>query len=91
MSTHAKATADTVAKLSDPLRYTFRRLSGRCSDGAERDGGTVYHVVMADSDRAVCGAKPGRRSAGWSPYHGADVTCDVCRQRLTAMFRRQVR
>jgi hypothetical protein len=56
-----------------------RRLSGRCADGAERDGGVKYHGLRrADQGRALCGAKPGRRSAGWSPYPGEAVTCPRC-------------
>lgn len=53
------------------------RLAGRCANGAERDGGARYHAVPA-SGAALCGAKPGRRSAGWSPYEGPAVSCPRC-------------
>jgi len=62
------------------------RLAGRCSNGFERDGGARFHAVPAD-DRgvayvALCGAKPGRRSAGWSSYPGEAVTCPRCLRKL---------
>lgn len=59
--------------------YEPRRLSGRCSNGAERDGGAVYHAVAGW--RAACGAEPGRRSAGWSQHAGEAVTCPRCLKR----------
>jgi hypothetical protein len=59
----------------------FLRLSGRCANGAERDGGSKYHAV-AGYGVALCGAKPGRLSAGWSMYPGAAVTCPRCRRKL---------
>jgi hypothetical protein len=58
------------------------RLSGRCADGAERDGGTLFHAVPTDHYMALCGAKPGRRSAGWSAYSGEAVTCAPCLRKL---------
>jgi hypothetical protein len=57
-------------------------LMGRCADGAERDSGTRYHAVPRGAHRAVCGAEPGRRSAGWSSHAGAAVTCARCVARL---------
>lgn len=66
------------------------RLAGRCANGYERDSGRVTHAVdyngRSDGDyhmgAAVCGAKPGRRSAGWSSYRWASVTCPRCLRRL---------
>jgi len=67
------------------------RLTGRCANGAERDGGRRSHVVMIDPHRqltpswetAVCGAKPGRLSNGWDEVDGAEnPTCPRCRARL---------
>jgi len=67
------------------------RLSGRCANGAERDGGHVAHVVFADPARlgapqwglAACGVMPGRLSAGWSEVDGAEVpSCPRCRRQL---------
>lgn len=49
-------------------------LGGRCANGFERDQGRVVHLVEYGSHRpmdyhmgaALCGAKPGARSVGWS-------------------------
>lgn len=54
------------------------RLAGRCLDGAERDGGSLFHLVPDGAWKSLCGAKPGRKSAGWSPYKGASPTCIRC-------------
>jgi hypothetical protein len=64
------------------------RLAGQCANGAERDGGRLYHGVPAfESGQgwiALCGVKPGRRSAGWWAHPGARVTCPKCRRKLEA-------
>lgn len=59
-----------------------RRLAGRCSDGAERGAGALYHAVPAAESVALCGARPGRLSAGWSAYVGEEVTCRRCMARF---------
>lgn len=61
-----------------------RRLAGRCADGAERDGGSLWHAVPARAWKALCGAEPGRRSAGWSQRVGDAVTCPRCARKLAA-------
>ena len=53
-----------------------RRLSGRCSSGSEGGGGTLFHAVAYRV--ALCGARPGRQSAGWSHDKGVKVTCTKC-------------
>jgi hypothetical protein len=58
-----------------------RRLLGRCANGAERDTGRVAHAVQGANWSALCGAKPGRRSAGWSEYEAPLVTCARCARR----------
>lgn len=60
------------------------RLTGRCADGAERDGGRVTHVVVVDGSpawgTALCGAKPGRLSNGFVESDGTEVpSCPRCR------------
>lgn len=67
------------------------RLTGRCADGAERDGGRRIHVIPVEPGHvlrrtlwgtAVCGAKPGRLSNGWVEVDGAEVpTCPACVKR----------
>lgn len=57
---------------------------GRCANGAERDGGHIRHAIDNGAWTAVCGAKPGRASAGWS--HEAEpadkVNCPRCLKKL---------
>ena len=67
--------------------YAVRSLAGRCASGAERDHGTRFHALPIEggrvSGRALCGAAPGRRSAGWSEWgHGEAVTCTRCLEKL---------
>jgi len=76
--------------------YDIRRMAGRCANGAERDGGTLYHAVPVDEfgayhSNAACRAKPGKRSVGWSGYQGQVVTCKRCIRRLANQLRRAER
>jgi hypothetical protein len=64
--------------------YKPRSLAGRCADGAERDSGRLYHAIRDDESVAVCGAKPGRMSAGWGDALGGAVTCARCQRKLAA-------
>jgi hypothetical protein len=59
------------------------RLSGRCANGGELDGGTRYHAVPDGSYKALCGATYGRSSAGWSSNEGTAVTCPRCLKKLS--------
>jgi hypothetical protein len=69
-------------------RTVVARLTGRCMNGAERDGGRLRHAVVIDAmqngpcwERAACGAQPGRLSNGWVEIDdGIGVTCARCRQ-----------
>lgn len=62
--------------------YQVKQLAGRCADGFEGGHGRLWHAINLDG--ALCGAKPGRRSAGWSTYtiYGQDVTCPKCLKKL---------
>lgn len=64
------------------IRFTYR--TGRCANGFERDGGTIIHAVPRHSDRALCGVRPGRRSAGWSENWDcySQATCPRCLKKL---------
>ena len=62
-------------------------LAGRCANGCELDQGRRVHAVPYSQDlerngyvigRALCGAKPGPRSAGWSYVGHRSVTCPKC-------------
>jgi hypothetical protein len=70
--------------------YRAVRLTGRCANGAERDGGTKYHALAEREHVALCGAKPGRRSVGWSDYADSvrDVSKTTC-PRCIAKFKRE--
>lgn len=65
------------------------RLTGRCANGAERDGGRLVHVVLLEQPlasprwgRALCGKRGGRLSNGFEEVDGAEVpTCPTCRRR----------
>ena len=55
------------------------KLTGRCSNGFERDGGRVAHALPNTSWVAVCGAIPVRGAlAGWSSHDETEVTCAKC-------------
>lgn len=56
--------------------YFGRRLTGRCASGAEAGAGRLVHLTSG-SARALCGARPGRLSAGWSDTTYA-ATCGRC-------------
>jgi hypothetical protein len=75
-----------AATSPEPTKYVAARMLGRCANGNEADGGRLYHAIRDDrlSWAAVCGAAPGKRSAGWADYPDAvkpiaDVTCARCR------------
>lgn len=56
-------------------------LAGRCANGAERDHGVRFHALPNGYWKALCGAKPGRQSAGWLT-EGAVVTCLKCLKKM---------
>ena len=65
--------------------YLAKRKIGRCTSGAERGKGYVYHAVSSGWT-ALCGAEPGRMSAGWQsePEPLERVTCPRCMKKLGA-------
>lgn len=72
--------------------YAAMRLMGRCANGNEADGGTKYHIKGPSHWKALCGAQPGRRSAGWADYADArkpieQATCTKCLERLLKLRR----
>lgn len=65
------------------------RLTGRCANGAERDGGKRSHVINVGAGRyaiALCGARPGRLSNGWDACDDqtARPTCPRCARKVDA-------
>lgn len=78
-----RARAEVAAAVAPAANaIAARRLAGRCANGAERDGGRIWHGVSGSSWVAVCGVQPGRRSAGWSSRVGEAITCPRCRKTL---------
>ena len=76
------------AGLADTLPAS---LAGRCANDCERDQGVRVHAVpysqaLASNgyaiNSAICGAKPGPRSAGWSYSGPRPVTCPRCLARM---------
>jgi hypothetical protein len=68
------------------------RKTGRCADGAERDGGRIYHAVASDMktpgwEKALCGTAPGRRHGnGWDTQHAPEIpTCARCAKKLATI------
>ena len=64
----------------------FLRMSGRCSNGAERDAGQLVHAIRSVGfpgwRPAVCGAAPGRKGNGWSESDAGLFTAATCRRCL---------
>ena len=70
---------------------TPAKLAGRCCDGRELGQGSRIHALNRAlpanqfeqvCGKALCGAKPGRRSAGWSYWPGMVVSCPRCLKAL---------
>jgi hypothetical protein len=77
--------------LKDGTEYDVRYLAGRCCSGSEGGRGLLYHAVTIrglDGGDALCGAKPGFRSAGFArphPSQEAIVTCPRCLSKIKKM------
>ncbi len=65
-----------------PTDYYVARKTGRCANGSESDGGTLWHAIPKDSYVSLRGTEPGKRSAGWSEHEGQKVTCPRCMKKL---------
>lgn len=68
------------------IEFEPKILAGRCRNGAERDSGKLWHAVPKGEvyGVALCGAKPGRTSVGWSSWCPDDVqiTCNKCLRKI---------
>lgn len=65
------------------------KLAGRCANSFELDHGCIIHAIPKQVDSsypyygsAICGAKPGRRSAGFYFAPTAPITCPKCLRRI---------
>lgn len=65
-------------------KYEPRMLLGRLSNGCESDHGKKIHACEPGKTaaycrgKALCGAEPGKRSAGWSDIENSPVNCSKC-------------
>jgi hypothetical protein len=67
--------------------YYIARMMGRCSNGAERDSGSLYHAIPKSSWKALCGKAPGKRSAGWADRENdKSVNCPSCLRKLRKAY-----
>lgn len=62
--------------------YQVMTLAGRCANGFEMDHGKKNHAVTIGEYKARCGARPGRRSVGWSREVNKTVTCPRCIKKI---------
>jgi hypothetical protein len=64
----------------------YSYLTGRGRTGSDSMGTLVHAVESVDGElcfeTAVCGARPGKRSNGWSDYRPARVTCPKCLKKM---------
>lgn len=68
--------------------YECLTMTGRCSNGFQRDAGKLWHAVRStggDWTKAICGAVPGKRGNGWSMLLGKKVTCPRCLKKLAKL------
>ncbi len=65
--------------------YDIVMLAGRCANGSELGKGVLFHAQRIGEYEAVCGAKPGRLSVGWSTWKPStrEVTCQKCLKKLS--------
>lgn len=71
------------------MKTVAMKLAGRCANGWERDRGSIFHALPLETANsgwgiALCGRKPGARSAGWSTSMDKNqgVTCPHCLRKL---------
>ena len=80
----AQEEAEKAIAAKPPTLGAARKI-GRCANGFERGKGHIFHAVPPNSWSALCGAQPGRQSAGWNsePDPQQAVTCPRCLKKLT--------
>lgn len=84
-STTVKYDGDACEKCQAEIErgYITRSLGGRGANGAERDHGVLFHAILPGEHKAMCGAKPGQLSIGWSMYgRGEEPTCARCLKKV---------
>jgi hypothetical protein len=70
---------------------TARRLLGHYVSGAKLEGSVMLHAVESKGPvsigPALCGARPGRLSTGWSEPVDDPVTCPRCLRKMKEVER----
>lgn len=78
------------------MELTPAKLAGRCCTGEERGQGVRIHAIPGAYRQsignevfgtALCKAKPGRRSVGWTAMDGYAVTCPKCLRKMSSNVR----
>ena len=69
-------------KAHDAQGWQPMEMLGRLANGFELDHGRRVHAVADGQNKAMCGAKPGKRSVGWSRSTSDEVTCPRCVKKL---------
>ena len=71
------------------MNYVYTYLTGMSRTATDKIG-TLYHAVPVENEpeenwdgvsdwaTAACGAKPGKRSNGWSAYRHTAPICEKC-------------
>ena len=85
-SRHAETSATAVDQPNTPADAQAQRPAAQLTGwrAMRTNSGASYHAIPAAGHRwirAICGAAPGSRSAGWT-VTGGEVTCPRCQQRL---------
>jgi len=74
--------------LKASTRYVARMMMGRLASGLQGGHGVRIHATEPGKTaaycrgKALCGAEPGRRSAGWSPPEELPVNCPKCLKKM---------
>jgi hypothetical protein len=70
------------------MKYEARMMMGRLASGLQGGHGVRVHAVEAGTTaaychgKAICGARPGRRSCGWSDVEKLPISCPKCQAKL---------
>lgn len=71
------------------MEFVAAKLAGRCASGLELGQGSLIHALKDPAGypleifgKSLCNARPGRRSVGWTPVPGRQITCKRCLKKM---------
>lgn len=70
------------------MQYEPRMMMGRLASGVQGGHGVKVHATEPGKTaaycrgKAICGAEPGKRSAGWSGVEQLPVNCPKCLKKM---------